>query len=979
MPHDFHGLSLVGEMPGRQEVRLGACFIGPSGKLLDAALGANSLTRDTIHITNAVRCGLSQGKKPEDDLQRKAGECCRPLLFDNLEALGTKVACAVGAVPWEGMTRLKGIDKYRGTVIHRAKEIPWHTGGTLHPAGLLRVEARRLLVELLIDDLYKYYRLAAGELEVWNPIVKDPNNYDELVEFLAVNRDGPVACDVETDDIDAMTCNQQIIGIAAKNKKTGEIEGWPIPYHPNLPGFYTEKQWQIIDGLLTQMFFDPHTDLVFHNMAYDVPVLENHFEFDVEAQCQDTLLLHHAVYPKLPHKLQEVASQLLCVEPWKSQFRSSEKDREKIVQALDEATSRGNVIHLDFASGSVLADENEVDEDNDHHKVIRNMQELEDIEIGELLYYNGCDCVATLEVYNRLVQQAHELNTFKVYEEDRWLVRRTIHWYYAGVAIDEELRARLEVEFAEDLDKLLIDIRALCELTPVSEVDEAVAVEQAELDKLTDEYRDIRLLCPFECDYEAKSGPDQCRHIVKEHFDMAQAIASEQKVKYSHLRNPVEQNAVLVEAVKAWHKADLDVVKDQMKAIRATIATLKKTPCIETFNPASPIQLREALRRRGLTPTKLTKKTNELSTAKDSLWDLRDDPFVEILFKYRTKAKLYSTYIVGLPAKLGPDGRLHPVWKIHATPSGRFGTSPAIQNWPDSMQKMIIPDKGHVIVGADYAALELRISALLAGQEDLIQAFLTNADIHARHAGYFFPSVWPQVDKEWRESADTDQERDIKVPIRDKLRGRGKNVTFGKIYRAGDQTLYEQIRERLTEVKTPEEHRKLKQEVAAMSAALDNAYPNIPEWAESMAILAEETNCLRTAISGRIRKWPMGEVVPTEAANHPIQGLAADIMNQATRRLIERLEKEGLYRNGAWIIMQIHDAIYLEVEEQYAVQVAHIVEECLQTELTLQSIVTGLEHRMAFPAEAEIGYNAKELMKKEKWENGYKQQNRAAS
>jgi uracil-DNA glycosylase family 4 len=968
MPHDFLGLSLIGEMPGRQEVQFQSCFIGPSGRLLDAALEVNSLTRDTIHISNVIRCGLPRGAKPGEKEQEAAAKCCKPLLHNNLEYIGTKVACAIGAVPWKAMTGLAGIDKYRGTVI-AAQDVPWHTTGTVHPAGLMRVEARRLRVDQLIDDLFKAQKLATGDIHLWDPVVKDPNDFDGLMRFLTMLREGPVACDVETDGIDASRCNLLTIGIAAKNRKTGKIEAWPIPYHPNFPGFYTEEQWDQIQEQLVNIFVDDSSLLVFHNMPYDVPVLERHFDLEISADCHDTLLLHHATYPKLPHKLQEVASQFLCVEPWKDQFRSSEKDLEKITKELD----KGVAVHVDFANGTVEGiDGSETDdiEEDEYNVIIKDIDQLSEMEVGELLWYNGCDCVATLELYHILTEEARALDVYKVYEADRELLRYTIDWYYAGVAIDEAQRAKFEVEYAKDLNKLLKALRALCKLPKLKEITRKVKPLEKQVEKLSFELKQIRLECAF-CHYIAKSGPDQCKHIVKKHFGEAAEIADERQVKWRGEVNPKEQSAIVLQAVKDWHQEDLKAQQAEIKKTKAEIKAILKHPCQDTFNPGSPPQLREALRQRGLTPTKLTKKSNELSTSKDSLWELRDDEFIDILFKYRKKAKLYSTYIVGLPNKLGPDGRLHPVWKLHATPSGRFGTQPAIQNWPEDMRVLIVPDPGHVIIGADFDGKELRISALLSGQQDLIDAFMTNADIHAKHAGIFFPSIWPQLNKEWEESADNDQERDNKVPARKKIRNRGKNVTFGKIYRAGPKTLYEQIREKLDDVRTKEEHQKLKAEVAAMSAALDNAYPNIPEWAESMAALAEETLGLRTALSGRLRKWPMGEVPPTEAANHPIQGLAADIMNQATIRLIERLKEEGLYRNGVWIIMQIHDAIYLEVEEQHAVKVAKIVEETLATELTLLSIVTGMEHRMVFPAEAEIGYNAKELMSVEKWKDSH--------
>jgi DNA polymerase-1 len=274
------------------------------------------------------------------------------------------------------------------------------------------------------------------------------------------------------------------------------------------------------------------------------------------------------------------------------------------------------------------------------------------------------------------------------------------------------------------------------------------------------------------------------------------------------------------------------------------------------------------------------------------------------------------------------------------------------------MREMMVAPPGSMIVGADYAALEARIAALLAGQKDLIEAFNEGLDIHSRHAGWFFGDVWEAAVAEW-EAADQDDE---KAPGRKLLRDRSKNVYFGKIYGAGVEVLYEQIREKLTEIKTPEEHRKLKAEVAAMSRILDKRYPNTVKWGELMHKMAREANYLHDPFGNRLRKWPMGEVpslgieIPaTECRNHAVQPAAAWIINQATFRLVDWLVEQDLYRNGVWVILQVHDALYLEVEEEYVDLMRGKLEELMGTSVTYESLVTGESNTMQFTAEASIG------------------------
>src|SRR5688500_63422 len=46
---------LVGEQPGDQEELQGHPFVGPAGRVLDAALEAADMPRDQVYVTNAVK------------------------------------------------------------------------------------------------------------------------------------------------------------------------------------------------------------------------------------------------------------------------------------------------------------------------------------------------------------------------------------------------------------------------------------------------------------------------------------------------------------------------------------------------------------------------------------------------------------------------------------------------------------------------------------------------------------------------------------------------------------------------------------------------------------------------------------------------------------------------------------------------------------------------------------------------------------
>ncbi len=88
-------LLVVGEAPGAEEDRQGEPFVGRSGRLLDGALADCGLDRDSIRITNTVRC------RPPDNRDPRAAERkrCREWLETEIDRVDPRVILAVGKVP----------------------------------------------------------------------------------------------------------------------------------------------------------------------------------------------------------------------------------------------------------------------------------------------------------------------------------------------------------------------------------------------------------------------------------------------------------------------------------------------------------------------------------------------------------------------------------------------------------------------------------------------------------------------------------------------------------------------------------------------------------------------------------------------------------------------------------------------------------------------------------------------------------------
>jgi DNA polymerase len=149
---------LVGEVPGDAEDRAGKPFVGPAGKLLDRALAAARLDRESVYLTNAVKHFYFEERgKARLHKRPRPGDirACRPWLDAEIEAIGPRVIVLLGATAAQSLLGAS----FRVTE-HRGLLEETYAGArlvaTLHPAAALRApdhEARERLFEDLVTDL----------------------------------------------------------------------------------------------------------------------------------------------------------------------------------------------------------------------------------------------------------------------------------------------------------------------------------------------------------------------------------------------------------------------------------------------------------------------------------------------------------------------------------------------------------------------------------------------------------------------------------------------------------------------------------------------------------------------------------------------------------------------------------------------------------------------------------------------------------
>ena len=126
----------IGEGPGMQEDQQGLPFVGKAGQLLNQMLLSIALTRESIYITNLVKCRPPNNRNPE----KEEIKTCSEILTKQIELIAPKMIVLLGSVALQWFfPEAGGIKKNHGNLFHyklQEKEIP--TLVTFHPAFLLR-------------------------------------------------------------------------------------------------------------------------------------------------------------------------------------------------------------------------------------------------------------------------------------------------------------------------------------------------------------------------------------------------------------------------------------------------------------------------------------------------------------------------------------------------------------------------------------------------------------------------------------------------------------------------------------------------------------------------------------------------------------------------------------------------------------------------------------------------------------------------
>ena len=374
---------------------------------------------------------------------------------------------------------------------------------------------------------------------------------------------------------------------------------------------------------------------------------------------------------------------------------------------------------------------------------------------------------------------------------------------------------------------------------------------------------------------------------------------------YSEIEGPliytlgdIERNGVLIDSEK---------LNEQSKELEAKILKLEQKvqkSAGEDFNLGSPKQLQEILYEKlGLPVIKKTPK-GQPSTAESVLQELSMDfPIVQDILSYRAISKLKSTYTDKLPKMVNSNtGRVHTSYHQAVTATGRLSSSdPNLQNIPIRSEEgrrireaFIAPD-GYKILAADYSQIELRIMAHLSRDQGLMDAFAKGQDIHQATAAEIFSTNIDEVTANQRRSA--------------------KAINFGLIYGMSAFGLSKQL-----QITRAEAQNYIEQYF--------DRYPQVKHYMDETKQSAKKMGYVETVFGRRLyladiesSNYQRRQYAERSAINAPMQGTAADLIKMAMILLHQKIKEESF---EAKIIMQVHDELVIEVNENQSDELSEI-------------------------------------------------------
>ena len=344
--------------------------------------------------------------------------------------------------------------------------------------------------------------------------------------------------------------------------------------------------------------------------------------------------------------------------------------------------------------------------------------------------------------------------------------------------------------------------------------------------------------------------------------------------------NGVNVNYDFLMKQKQLHEEKLDNLKKE-------IFKLSNAEEIGEFNLDSPKQLSTVLfEKLGLIPQK------KRSTDIEVLEKLADEhPIIVLIIKYRKLKKVLSTYISQFLEKRVKE-RVFPYYHQMRTATGRISTSnPSIQNifarnekQKEFRKALNVQDSSYILFSADYSQIELRILAHLSNDQQLLDAFKNEIDVHKLTAAALFNKDFAQI---------TNEERHI-----------AKRINFSIIYGMKAYSLANDLQISMKDAKY-------------FINAYYQTYKGITSYKQETITFCKQHQYVETLFKRRRYLYDINnsnafirQAAEREAINARIQGSQSEIIKLAMKEINEKLVNQDCL-----MIAQIHDGLIFEMKK----------------------------------------------------------------
>ena len=744
------------------------------------------------------------------------------------------------------------------------------------------------------------------------------NSKETLKELLEhIKSSELVAYDTETNSLNPR--KGLIIGFSV----SGEIgKGYYVPIREwredclqeiTIAGFNADKiAKRVINELLNKK-------LIMHNASFDVRFTKNFYGIDLlPALHADTGLLVHTVREEgafgfgNPFGLKSIAKMV---------------QKEIGLNVEEEA----NEEQLELKA-SIKANGGSTSKDN---------FEIFKADMSILAKYAAADTDLTLRIYHHFLKLLKEENLEKFFFEEEVMP------LYREVTVPmEEHGVRVDVPLMEKVkDRILIDLKKYAEL-----VTEALLAEPKIKNWVTERALEV---------YPPKNKGTFAQRLLEQ--IATNLIKSDKTGRYTLNKSSI--TAMEESPIKYYLlTGDLShLTQDQIEGV--SMSLWKEDNDGQSFNIQSKDQLGKiAFEVLGLTPLSSTTK-GKAQFDEDMIQSISDQfEWAKYLRIYNKLTKIKSAYIDRF-LDSSEEGKFYPYFKQNGTVSGRYGSDlqqlpkplepgqdeKIIINYTNIVRAFFICDDGYKLLDTDYASLEPRIFAAVAGDDGLKEIFANDWD--------FYSTIAIRAEKLEGVSPDTKAPNYLKKvdPVK---RQTAKSYSLGIAYGMSGYALAMTLG-----IPTKDAEK--------LVEGYLNGFPQLKEWRENSRALVKEHGYIKNKV-GRIRHLPtakrmydkykdrlitdwkfrkekereFGVEIVTKAykdyknalnncLNFQIQSYAASVVNRAAVQINRKFKQENIQGQ---VIAQIHDQLICQVKEEDVKRACEIVQDCMENTTKLDGV-----------------------------------------